>query len=237
MSPQRFVTDACRALPGGIRSAILFGSAAAGDFVEGASTYDLLLVVNRLDPADFEALAPVIREWRLAGHPLPLLFTPQQLAASTDAFALEFLEIKQARRVLYGDDPIAHLEVNPVHVRFHLERELKGKSLALRDRYVLAAGDRRLTTELLTDSLATFLSLFRSALRLYQGTAPNRKLDALQALKQHISFDPQPFLTVEELKEGRRSARGIDLAALFGQYCAAIETITAAVDRLIHPTP
>lgn len=234
MGPEWFVTHACRALPEQVRSIVLFGSAAAGDFIEGTSSYDVLVVVDRLGVGELDALAPSIREWRKAGNPLPLLFTREQLAASADAFAIEFLEMQHARRVLYGEDPIAGLTIDAAHVRIHLERELKGKSLALRDRYVLAAGDRRQIAELLTDSISSFLSLFRTALRLYQPHSPPGKLDALRDLTQHISFDPQPFLTVEEIKEGRRGLRGIDMPALFGRYWKAVEIVTEAVDRLLR---
>jgi len=234
-TPEWFAAEARRALPEQLRSVILFGSAAAGDFVEGVSHYDLLVVVEPLDLTALEALAPVIRPWRKAGNPLPLLFTPAQLAASADAFAIELLDIQDARRVIFGEDPIAGLKIDPAHVRIHLERELKGKSLALRDRYVLAAGDQRMITELLTESLSTFLSLFRSALRLYQPDAPSFKLDALQALAKHIPFDPQPLVTIHELKQGPRKGAGIDRQALFAQYWQVIETVTDAVDRLLHP--
>jgi hypothetical protein len=235
MQPDWFVTETCRALPERVRSIILFGSAVAGDFIEGVSGYDLLVVLDRLDFADLEALAPTIRRWHNAGHPLPLLFTPEQLASSDDAFAIEFLDMRQSRRVLYGSDPIASLQVDPAHARIHLERELKGKWLALRDQYVLAAGNPRRLARLLTDSFPTLLSLFRSVLRLYQPQVPPAKLDALQALTKHVPFDPQPFATIEELREGRRKVREVDMPSLSRQYLQAVETIITAVDRLLHP--
>jgi hypothetical protein len=74
-------------------------------------------------------------------------------------------------------------------------------------------------------------------LRLYQPDVPARKLEALSELAKHISFDPQPFLIVEELKESRRSVRSVDTRTLFGQYCQAIEIVTKAVDRLLQATP
>lgn len=235
MTPQWFATQVCRAVPKQVvRSVVLFGSAAAGDFVAGASRYDLLVVLEQLGLSELEALGPTIRQWHGAGNPLPLLFTPEQLTASTDAFAIEFLDMQQARSIVYGSDPIAGLAIDPAHVRMHLERELKGKSLALRDRYMLAAGDRRLIARLLTESVSTFLSLFRTAVRLYQPEAPKHKLDALHALTAHISVDPRPFLIVYDLKTGQRGMRGIDMPALFGQYWQAVETVTNAVDRLIH---
>jgi hypothetical protein len=225
-----FVTAVQQALAERLRSIVLFGSAATGDFVEGVSQYDLLIVLDRLSPGDLAALGPAIRRWHKAGRPLPLLFTPERLAASTDAFAMEFLDLQQSRRVLQGDDPFAALDIDPAHVRMHLERELRGKALALRDRYVLAADHSGRIADLLTDSLSTFLSLFRTALRLYQPEVPAQKLDAMHALAKYISFDPQPFVRVEELKEGRVRHRDIDTSELFARYSEAIEVVCDAVD-------
>jgi len=234
MDPQQFVTQVCRALPDRIRSVVLFGSAAAGDFIAGVSRYDLLIVLDQLGIDELDALAPAIRDWHNAGNPLPLLFTPAQLASSADAFAIEFTEMQHDRRVLYGQDPIAGLSVNPAHARMQIERELKGKSLALRDQYVQAAGDQAAIARLLCDSLSSFLSLFRIALRLYQPHAPSRKLEAMQALAQHIPFDPQPFVTVEEIKERRRGLLRMDVRALYCAYWQSVEIVTSAIDRLLH---
>lgn len=234
MDPQAFVTQVCRGLPERVRSIVLFGSAAAGDFIPGVSRYDVLIVLDRLGIDELDALGPAIREWRRAGNPLPLLFTPEQLVASTDAFAIEFLEMQHDRKVLYGQDPIAALTLNPTHARMQVERELKGKSLALRDQYVLAAGERERIVKLLSDSLSSFLSLFRISLRLYQPHVPSRKLEAMHELAKHIPFDPQPFMTVEEIKERRRGLMRVDVRALFDSYWQSVETVTNAVDRLLH---
>jgi hypothetical protein len=236
MTPEHFTELARQALQPRLRAVVLFGSAAAGDFLEGVSRYDLLVVAEPLGLAELEALAPVIRPWRKEGNPLPLLFTPGQLAASTDAFAIELLDMQDARRVLHGEDPVAGLQVDLVHVRHHLERELRGKSLLLRDRFVLAADDDHMIATLLTDSLSTFLSLFRTALRLLQPGAPvpPHKLAALRALADRIGLDPQPLLSIHDVKAGRAKAADIDTKSLCVQYWQAIEAVTQAVDRQNH---
>ncbi len=235
MTPELFAKEVGSALPGRIASLILFGSATTGDFVEGTSGYDLVLVVDRLGPAELRALGPAIRHWEREGNPLPLLFAPEQFAASSDAFALEFLAMKQSRQILAGEDLVAAIQVDRAHVRIHLERELMGKQLALGNRYALAEGDRRREGALLMDSASTFLSLFRTVLWLYQPEdVPLRKEDALRALTQHIPFDPQPFLTVLSMKSGPAARLHIELGPLFEQYWQAIETVVAAVDRLLH---
>ena len=44
--------------------------------------------------------------------------------------------------MLFGDDPLADLTIRHEHLRLQLERELKGKLLALRERYLSPAGGR-----------------------------------------------------------------------------------------------
>lgn len=234
MGPQWFVTQAGQALGERLRSVVLYGSAAAGDFIEGKSLYDLLVVVSPLGIEELDALGGPIRQWAKNGQPLPLLFSPEQLASSADAFAMEFLDMQQSRRLLYGDDPIAGLVIDPSHVRHALERELKGKALALRDQYVIAAGNRRLILDLMLDALPTFLILFRTALRLYEPRVPAAKIDALPSLARHIPFDPQPFLTVQEFLDGRRGTSRVDSLALFRQYLAGIEIVIHHIDQLLH---
>ena len=237
MGPQWFVTQAAQALAEKLRSVVLYGSAAAGDFIEGKSHFDLLLVVDPLGVDELDALGSTIRQWSRNGQPLPLIFSPEQLASSTDAFAIELLDIQQSHQILYGEDYVSRLVIDPAHVRWELERELKGKALALRDQYVIAAGNRRLVLDLVADSLSTFLVLFRSALRLYEPSVPAVKIDSLRALARHIPFDPQPFLTVEQVKEGHLRPGRVDSVALFRQYLAGIDTVIRYIDGQLHPEP
>lgn len=234
-SPELFTSQACQALPEQIESIILFGSAAAGDYLPGTSDFDLLLILRHVTTAELNALSPLIQRWYREGNPLPLIFTGEQLALSVDTFAAEFLEMKQSRRILYGTDPIAEMTINLEHVRIHLERELKGKLLALRNRYALAVGRRRQIAQLMSDSFSTFMSLFRVALRLFQPDAPAEKMDALRLLATHFPIDLKPFVTIDEVRRRRRTWASVEINTLFNQYCQAIETIVDAIDRhLLH---
>ena len=55
------------------------------------------------------------------------------------------------------------------------------------------------------------------------------KLDALQALRQHISFDREVFVTLHELKEGRQRPGDVPVEALFERYLRAVEAVTDVV--------
>ena len=234
MTPEQLAERITQALPTGLRAVVLYGSAAAGDHVAGRSDYNVLIVADRLGVTELDALAPPVRDWASRGHRPPLLFTPEQLAASADVFPIELLDIQQSHRLLAGEDPLAGIRVEPEHLRLELERELKAKLLHLRESYLLASAKPRRVVELLVASLSAFLVLFRASLRLFQDDVPVRKLDALQALAAHIAFDPQVFHTVQELKEGRLKRRDVSAAELAEEYFRTVEQVADAVDRRLH---
>jgi hypothetical protein len=235
MTPEEFVEQLKKALPGKLGSAVLYGSAAAGDFVPGTSNYNLLLVVDRLGLAELDALSGPTAQWIRAGHRPPLMFAAGQLQATAHLFPIELLDMRQSRRVLFGADPLADITIDPARLGMQLERELQGKLLALREGYLHTGGKSKRVIGLLTASVAGFLVLFRAALRLFQEEVPAAKADALAQLARHIPFDPQPMVIVNDLKRRRRRAGEFSAPVLFETYLKTIEQVAAAVARHLHP--
>jgi hypothetical protein len=229
MTPEQLATRLGEAIPDNLKSVVLYGSAAAGDFLPGASNYNLLIVIEPLTTAALDAIAPTFVPWTRGGHPLPLVFTPEGLSASADAFPIELLDIQQSRRVLWGADPLAQMRIRPEHLRLQVERELTGKLLSLRGKYLLAAGKAAAVAELMLLSLSTILVLFRAALRLYQDDVPAKKLEALHALHRHVEFDEAPFQTLFEMKQKPPQAHD-PLPVSFDSYLKAIEMVVSAVN-------
>jgi hypothetical protein len=234
MTPEALVDQLKLALAGKLRSAVLYGSAAAGDFLPGESNYNLLLVVDRLGLQELNALAKPVTQWTASGHRPPLLFTPGQLERSADVFPIELADIRQSRRVLFGDDPLQGVTIQHEHLRLQLERELREKLLALREGYLRTGGRPKQVLGLLVASLGGFLVLLRAALRLFREDVPAAKLDAMQQLTLHVSFDPLPLLDVHQLKRRTGGRRNIDPQALFASYLNSVEQVVEAVDRHLH---
>lgn len=229
MTPEQLAARLGEAIPEQLKCVVLYGSAAAGDFLPGASNYNLLILVEPLTAAGLDAIGPAIVPWTRAGHPLPLVFTPAGFTASIDAFPIELLDIQQSRRILWGPDLLAEMRVHPEHLRLQVERELTGKLLSLRGRYLLTEGKREAVTELMLHSLSTILVLFRAALRLYQNDVPAKKLDALHALRKHVDFGVEPFQRLFDMKQNPAEARGTP-AVSFDSYLKAIEAVVNAVN-------
>lgn len=234
MTPEQLVEQLKQALGDGLRSVVLYGSATTGDFVPGVSNYNLLVVAERFDLAALNALAATVNRWVRDGNRPPLLFTPGQVEASADAFPIELSDIQQAGRPLLGENPLAGLTISEEHLRLQLEREFKGKLLALREGYLATGGKPKHVAALLVSSLSGVLTVLRAALRLFREPVPVGKLDALRALAEQLAFDPEPWLTVDALKRRQRSRRQIDAGQLFESCLKVLEQVAQAVDRHVH---
>lgn len=232
MRPEEFA-EAVRKICGArLRSVILFGSAAAGGFSERGSDYNLMLVLNDLSPEVLRSLTRPVANWERAGNPPPLLFTPDQLVRAADVFPAEMLDLRDARRILAGDDPVAGLEPSMENLRLQVERELRAALLRLRVGYLRNADSPRRLSALLQGSLSGVLSIFRASLRLYGQPVPTDKWSALEGLTVKTALAPDAFLKIRELKTGARKLKKADAESVFREYIHAIETVVEAVDRL-----
>lgn len=226
---RRLTQGLAEALGSRLRSVVLYGSAARGDFLEGTSDLNVLVVLEDLEPATLEALTPWVERWRAKGHHAPRLFTPALIAESADVFPIEFLDIRAGRVVLHGDDPFARLEVRGAHLRLQCERELREKMMRLREAYVECHARRRDLWWLLTDSSTSFLALFRGCLRLLGGEPPAAGREVVTAFCDRAGLDAAPFHEVERLRRGEDAAA--DLKAIFARYYEQLARAVRAVDR------
>jgi hypothetical protein len=212
-------------------SIILYGSAVTDEFHPKHSDLNVLCILRDLSREELSKLNAAATWWAKKGHPAPLFFTLNELRLSADIFAIELLDIKAARRILYGDDVIASLDV-PTHLHsLHVERELRNNTLRLRQYYVMHAADTRKTLRLMLSSISTFVALFRHALLALGEDPPSTKRATLDRAGSVLEFDPSPFHTVLDIREGRKREREVDAQATFDKYLNAVVKATEEVDR------
>src|SRR5271169_7110363 len=147
-----------------LQSVILYGSAADGEFHPEFSNVNLLCILRETSFATLTAMVPAVEWWTRQKHNAPLVLTREELERSTDVFSIEFLDMQQRHRVLFGEDVLSGLQI-PMHLhRAQLEYELREKLILLRERLLLAAGNKKQLWALLLGSLSAFITLFRHGL-------------------------------------------------------------------------
>jgi hypothetical protein len=216
-----------------ISGVILYGSAAGGEFHPEFSNVNLLCILRETSFAALSALAPAVNWWNRQKHPTPLFLTREELERSADVFAIEFLDMQQRHRVLFGDDVLAELRIPMKVHRAQLEYELREKVILLREHLLQAADNKNRLWDLLLRSLPAFATLFRHALIAMGDTAPDSRRAALQALATKVGFDPSAFLQLLDIRERKADRKQLEVADVFSRYLAAVQQVTAAVDTML----
>jgi predicted nucleotidyltransferase len=212
-------------------SVILYGSAATDEFHEGHSDVNILCVMQTLGREDLAKLHEASAWWVKKGHPAPLYFTHDELRHSADIFAIEFLDIKAAHRLLFGSDAFTGIEIPMDRHRLQVERELRNNTLRLRQHYLGHPADSKKTLELMTASISSFAALFRHALIALGEQPPASKRETVNRLGQLLEFDPAPFQTIFDVREGRKRGGDLDIQATFSAYLKGVVRVAEEVDR------
>jgi hypothetical protein len=178
-------------------------------------------------------VAPAVEWWTRQKRHVPLLLTGEELQRSTDVFSIELLDMKQRHRVLFGADVLSGLKI-PMHFhRAQLEYELREKTILLRERLLVTGTNKNQLWELLLGSLSAFVTLFRHSLIALGEAPPDTKRETIQAIAERIQFDPSSFLQLLDIRERKADRKQFDAADVFARYLAAIQQVTAAVDRML----
>jgi len=221
-----------RAAGNNLRSLVLYGSAAGGEFHEAHSDLNILALFERLDAESLRRLHPVVAMWTGKGNPAPLLLTVSELRSSADVFAIEFLDISARRRTLHGEDFFASLEIPMALHRHQVERELRVNLLKLRQSAALAgAGDAALSN-LMVKSVAAFCVLFRHALLALGEKPPDSRREACRRLAAVLGFDAAPFEVVLDVREAKQPRKALN-ADVFASYLAAVAMAADQFDRRV----
>jgi predicted nucleotidyltransferase len=214
-----------------LRSVVLYGSAAAGEHNEHFSDLNVLCVLTRVTPVELADSAPIFQWWRSLGNPSPLLLSDEELRTSTDCFPVEFHDMQERRRVLFGPDVIQDLVIDRAFYRAQVEMELRSKLLRLRQKAADIISEKPALLRLMIDSVPNFLVLARHALLLSEKPSGWRKREIVRHMPD-IGVEETPFDTLLDLRDQSKLARDVDPEALFASYLRQIEALVAHVDKL-----
>jgi hypothetical protein len=211
-------------------AAVLYGSAAAGEHIAKLSDYNVLLLLDAIDSSRLAAAASVANAWRDAGNPPPMTMTVREWRNSADVFPMEYADILERHRVLYGAAPFDGIIVSPEHLRLQLEQQVMGKLLQLRQGVLLAGTDGKRQLELIVASLSTMMVLFRAVLRLHGERPGDDNIALAERASTLTGLDAVPFVRAVRHVRGEQKIAASEAGPLLAGYLAAIERLRDYLD-------
>ena len=239
--PSGTVLDAARQWLGPVRAALnqeflagyLHGSALTLGFDSKRSRINVLVIVRALPESTWPALEKALAARKGVSFD-SLFLTRGQLQHSLDVFPIEFLEIKERRLLLEGEDVIAPLQVPSTYLRLQCEHELRGKHLRLRQYLLHNLSKPAALEQQLAASASSFATLFRTLLRL-KGEQPSAEpAQVIERIAERYHLDVQGLLGAH-LTRTAGIANKSDAARTFGRFVTEIDRLIQAIDELRVP--
>ncbi|MFY9609562.1 MAG: hypothetical protein WAU45_13215 [Blastocatellia bacterium] len=213
-----------------LKSIVLYGSAVAGGQLDEDAPKKVLVVLDRITPAELKASHEVAEWWRLEGNPLPVYFTTEEMTDATDVFPIEFIDMSKLRHVLYGKDPFDGLDIPTTNLRHQLEYELRARLIKLRRLYIPASHDPNRLTRLMAESLDSFTMLFRHVLTLRGIEAPFDKRECVMKLADTLDLDKRVFERIFQCEAEEQVWLQAETDETFGAYLSQIERVIDGVE-------
>jgi predicted nucleotidyltransferase len=209
---------------------ILFGSAARGDFHEGHSDLNVACILQSLSIEELGRISPAVKWWCAdMKEPAPLFFSEEELKRAADVFAIEILDMKHGRRVLYGADVVAKIEVPMNLHRVQIEHDLRTTLLKLRQHYLRAPGDSRELTLVLRKSFSGVLTLLRHTVIAFGEGPPITAHDIVARAAALTGANMTAFGPLLKLRE--TGEFHVEIVPVYGAYLKALEKTVEALDH------
>lgn len=213
-------------------SAILYGSAATGDWNHKVSDLNVLCVLAEVSSRELSESEPIFKWWREQGNPPPLLMSEREVRGSADCFPMEFQDMQAHRRVLAGSDVIAEVQIDRTFYRAQVEHELRSKLLRLRQKAAEVLSRPEALAKLLIDSVSTFCVLGRHALLLAGREQRWTKRDIVADMAKVLGIRFDGFNGVLALRAEGKISGDLNLVALFEKYLKEIDALITFVDQI-----
>ena len=213
-----------------LRAVVLYGSAAAGEHHPKKSDYNVLVLVESLPADRLIAASATVKAWVDAGNPAPLTLTMNEWHGSADIFPIEYADVLDRHRVLFGDLQ-TDVRVNPAHLRLQLEHEAMGTLLQLRRGALAAGNDAKAQLALLEGSTSTVMVVFRALLRLRGEEPPRDYVELSKKVAAAAGMDAGPFVQVVWHKRGETPIRSQDVPQVLAGYLSGIQQLKQYLDQ------
>jgi len=215
-----------------IISVIVYGSVTGPEYDPKTSDVNVAVVLNDVSLAKLKPALGIVKKGLKKGITVPLFLTPAYIRMSLDTFPMEFIEMKDSRCVLLGEDVLADIEVKKEDLRRECEYQLKGKLLTIRQAYLEQALTRRGLEGLIKASFRALVPVFRNVLRV-KGVRPQQiKEQMLQQVEEEFNVDVSSFLEVLRDKKTDGHIGENPAETFLNDFLLQLEHISHVIDEL-----
>lgn len=225
-----YVKDAVNTYGTRMDGVLLYGSAVRGEFLPGRSNVNLLLLLTSYDVALLRQYTAIHQRWSKEQIVVPLFLTRSDLQSAAAIFPLEYLDILECHRVLWGQDPFVGFKVDTRFLKGEVLQSLRGNLLRVRQRFVEGGGSEEAVTILLPLSITSLLPVLRGVQRLAGRSVTSHGEPLLKDMEIYAGTDLSGLRDAWLLKRGQISPGQKEVPRLMDRYLDSLARLVATVE-------
>ena len=154
-----------------LKSVFVYGSKASADSYAFNENTDLMIIVESLSGEDLKNISKPVKKW-MGGffdrnkNPVPVFMGEKEWFNSADTYAMEYADIKENHKIIYGENLICNTEVKREDLRLRCETETKNLLMKCRSHYLIYADNYRNLQKSFIPVVKTINAIFKTVLRL-----------------------------------------------------------------------
>jgi len=186
-------------------SAMIYGSYVSGNYIKDASDINILIILKNPDAKQIINLGikanKIIKKYKIT----PLIFSRNEFVASADVFPIEYFDIKEEKKVIFGEDETKSLSLTRKNLRHQLEDRLRGNVSNLRQLLLASSGKDKIIGNYLKTWIGSFNAIFRGLLRLKNISLETlNKKDILPKIEENFKINTNPFSNLIKFRNGEK---------------------------------
>ena len=191
---EKFIDNLKNILQERLISVFMYGSKVKYSQELVKTDMNVMVIVKNLSGNDIRACSEIVNKWMKAKNPIPVFMEREEWFHSSDVYAMEYADIKAEHRILYGEDLISDLNVDPDNIRFQCEQETKNLLMRFRQFYLENAHSPKRLKDSFVPLAKTCNAIFKAILRVKFTDIPSEKEDIIKKLAEISGLEASIYI-------------------------------------------
>ena len=172
-----FVNNLKNELGSRLTSVFIYGSCAGCG--QPLVNVDMMVIVDELCAEDICKCSRYVNQWVKNPNPVPVFMDKDEWFSSADVYPMEYIDIKESHKIVYGLDLISQVEVKNSDLRLQCEHTVKNILMRYRKFYALNPKNTLLAKSFVP-AIKDVIAVLKSILRLKNIPVPQNSAELLE---------------------------------------------------------
>jgi predicted nucleotidyltransferase len=208
-------------------SVTAFGSVVSGDYFEKISDINLLVVYSDLNIASLADVAAIAQKGLRQRLIAPRFISRRNLLDSAPYFQIDMLEMRDANKVLYGENLLSGIAIDRKALLWQLSFEIKSMRMRIKQQFWRSSGHLQRSQTILLERFTSLAHLIRALLFLMSLNPPVSLAKVMDLAVTALNIDRDFVSRMFSLKKQGGQLNDQEIIKAFSDIMDAIRIVDA----------